>query len=191
MKERDRKKTKRRVKYLKSLEDVPVFKTEEEEIEFWKSHSLIDIIDKLPEVEVEVSGELKKKIEEHKKKKLLTIRLYPAQIEKAKQIAIKKGIGYLTLMRNWIQEGIDKESYNQDEVKASILPLEVKALIQPLEEEFKKIANELERLFKQQATYGAMATKRETFSPPTSLSPHEIGNPLGMLKERIMRQGLH
>jgi len=137
MKERERKKTRRRMKYLESVEEIPDFKSEEEEIEFWETHSMVDILNELPEVKVEISGELKKRIEDHKKKKLLTLRLDPAQIDKAKEIAIKKGIGYLTLMRNWIQQGIERELENQVDINSSM---------QSLNEGIERIKEELETL---------------------------------------------
>ena len=125
------------MKYLESVEEIPDFKSEEEEIEFWETHSMVDILNELPEVKVEISGELKKRIEDHKKKKLLTLRLDPAQIDKAKEIAIKKGIGYLTLMRNWIQQGIERELENQVDINSSM---------QSLNEGIERIKEELETL---------------------------------------------
>ena len=59
------------------------------------------------------SGKLKARIvrraRERLKKKLLTLRLENRQIEDARRIATEKGMGYLTLMRVWIQEGIRRE----------------------------------------------------------------------------------
>ncbi|MGB7291105.1 MAG: CopG family antitoxin [Thermodesulfobacteriota bacterium] len=137
MKRRIRKNSKPRAKYLKSVKEIPKFKSEDEEIEFWETHSMIDIIDKLPEVKVEISGELKKRMEEHKNKKLLTLRLDPAQIDKAKEIAIKKGMGYLTLMRHWIQQGIERELEDQVDINSSM---------QSLNEGIERIKEELETL---------------------------------------------
>lgn len=91
---------------------VPKFKSEKEEAEFWSTHSVADYWNDLEEVEekIEVSGRLKSKILERKeRKKLLTLRLGQKQIEEAKKIAMKKTIGYQTLMRMWIAEGIRRE----------------------------------------------------------------------------------
>jgi hypothetical protein len=44
------------------------------------------------------------------KKRLLTLRLERRQIDDARRIALEKGLGYLTLMRVWIQEGIMREA---------------------------------------------------------------------------------
>jgi predicted DNA binding CopG/RHH family protein len=198
MKERERKKTRRKVEYLKSVEEIPDFKSEEEEIEFWKTHSLVDILDELPEVKVEISGELRKRIEDHKKKKLLTLRLDPAQIDKAKEIAIKKGVGYLTLMRNWIQQGIERESYNKYGVEASIQP-QIEDLIKTI----------LENLIKRQLLFSNLTfpistqarvphylrrgeSVAETKSAPfATFPPDKIENPLGISPGRVLGQVQH
>ena len=54
------KRSRRKVKYLKSVDEIPEFKNIEEEIEFWETHSIIDIIDQFPEVKLKIGGELKK-----------------------------------------------------------------------------------------------------------------------------------
>jgi hypothetical protein len=52
---------------------------------------------------------MKKQAENRRAKKLLTIRMDPKQIEIARKIAQRKSIGYQTLMRMWIAEGIERE----------------------------------------------------------------------------------
>jgi hypothetical protein len=111
---------------------------------------MIDIIDQFPEVKLEISGELKKRIEEHKKKKLLTLRLNPEQIEKTKKIAVQKGIGYLTLMRNWIQEGIERDlgkAYKKD-----IFVEELNNLRKSIEESIKSIIEPIRQMEKFRAS---------------------------------------
>lgn len=93
----------KRLIHLKSVEEVPEFHSLEEEAEFWDTHTPIDILDQLEPVELEVAGDLKKKIEE----RLLALCLDSDQIKKAKEIAQKKGVGYLALIRRWIQAGIN------------------------------------------------------------------------------------
>ena len=72
MKKKIMKRARGKVKYLKSVDEIPDFKNIEEEIQFWKTHSMIDIIDQFPEVKLEISGELKKRIEEKFKEEFLT-----------------------------------------------------------------------------------------------------------------------
>jgi len=91
---------------------IPKFKTEKEEAKFWATHSVADFWEDLeePEKKIELSEELKQKILKRREtKKLLTIRLNEEHIESAKKIARQKAIGYQTLMRMWIVEGINKE----------------------------------------------------------------------------------
>ncbi len=44
----------KRMRYLKSLDQIPHFKSESEEAEFWATHSLMDLWDQLEPVELEV-----------------------------------------------------------------------------------------------------------------------------------------
>ena len=44
----------KRMRYLKSLDEIPHFKNEAEEAEFWATHSLADLWDQLEPVEIEV-----------------------------------------------------------------------------------------------------------------------------------------
>lgn len=108
-------KDRKRMKYLSSIDEIPDFKNEEEEAEFWATHSLAKIWDKLEDIgSVELDPELKKKIRErYGEKRLLTIRLDQEQIEAAKEIAERKSIGYQTLMRMWITEGINREKIKE------------------------------------------------------------------------------
>jgi hypothetical protein len=113
------KKTRKRITQLKSTAEIPEFISEEEEAKFWDTHSTVELEEKglLKEVVLKITEPLKSRIEEQRNKQLVSLRLYPSQIDTAKQIAIRKGIGYLTLMRNWIQEGIEKELSKKEDNK--------------------------------------------------------------------------
>lgn len=108
MKKEDTKGSKK-IKNLKSLNEIPKFTNEKEEVEFWKSHRITDLLDQLPSESVELSNELEARIKANKNKKQVTIRLYPEQIKITKEIALSKRIGYLTLISSWVQEGIERE----------------------------------------------------------------------------------
>jgi predicted DNA binding CopG/RHH family protein len=90
---------------------IPTFKSEREEADFWATHDLTDYMDELEEVKepIELDPKLKKQIKKRSRKRLLTIRLDPKQIEEAKNIADERGIPYQTLIRSWIYAGIKKE----------------------------------------------------------------------------------
>lgn len=99
-----------RITYIKSLDEIPRFKTMKEEAEFWDSHSIAKVWDQLEEAKVEVSDSLKQKmLQRRKAKKLISLRLEENQIESLKDVASKKGIGYLTLIRMWVNEKLSKE----------------------------------------------------------------------------------
>ncbi len=81
---------------------VPLLKGEKAIAEFW------DAMEKVDEPIV-LDPRLEKRIRERHKKRLLTLRLEQGQIDDARRIAAKKGIGYQTLLREWIVLGIHQE----------------------------------------------------------------------------------
>jgi len=106
---RAKKRRSKRLIHLKSVEQIPEFHSLEEEAEFWDSHSPVEILDQLEPVKLELAEDLKKKIEERYRERLLSLCLDSDQIRKAKQIAKKRGVGYLVLLKQWIQAGITRE----------------------------------------------------------------------------------
>lgn len=90
---------------------IPKFKNEQEEAEFWDTHSTADYWEQLEPAKINLDAELKNKIKEHSLKRV-TLRLRPSQIEAAKEIAKKKDIPYQTLIRSWIAEAIRREQSN-------------------------------------------------------------------------------
>ncbi len=79
---------------------IPKFKSLEEERNFWDTHSVTDYLEELKPVKVEFSKP---------KKKLISLRLDTPQIKDLKKIASHKGLGYLTLIRYWINQHITEE----------------------------------------------------------------------------------
>ena len=102
-------KTPKRMRYLKSLDEIPHFRNEAEEAHFWTTHSLADIWDQLEPVEIEVSPKARRITLRRSRKKPVTLRLEERQIAQAKQLARGKSLSYQALMRSWISEGIAKE----------------------------------------------------------------------------------
>src|SRR5574341_2664746 len=99
----------RRMRYLKSLDEVPRFKSEAAEAEYWSAHSLARIWDKLEPVEFEIAPKLRHVFLGKRRKKPVTLRLEERQVEAAKRIARVKSLSYQALMRSWINEGIVRE----------------------------------------------------------------------------------
>ncbi len=92
---------------------IPVFQSEEEEAVFWATHDTADWWEHTKEVpsgEFEIDPEFRRQVlERARRKQLLSLRLERRQIALAKRIAKDKSIGYQTLMRSWIEEGIKRE----------------------------------------------------------------------------------
>jgi len=88
------------------MSKIPVFKTAEEEAEFWETHSVSDYWHEFEQVKEELEPKLKAQIKSRTNLKRVTLRLSQEQIAAAKRIAAQKGIPYQTLMRMWIVEGI-------------------------------------------------------------------------------------
>lgn len=99
----------KRMRYLKSLDEIPHFKNEAEEAEFWATHSLADLWDQLERVEIEVLPKARRITLRRSRKKPVTLRLEERQITQAKQLARRKSLSYQALMRSWISEGIARE----------------------------------------------------------------------------------
>ena len=92
---------------------LPRFISDKEAAEYFETHSVAEIWDKLPPAsQVKLSRTLSKAIRERhvRRKAAISIRLDPDQIRKAKRIAARKSIGYQTQLRLWIAEGIRREA---------------------------------------------------------------------------------
>ena len=92
---------------------MPKFKSEEEEGRFWQTHSSLDYPEEFTDVKElpEFDPVLLKKAAKRRaqRKRHLTLRMDQYQIDLAKVIAEYRGLGYQTLMRMWVIEGIHKE----------------------------------------------------------------------------------
>jgi len=89
--------------------ELPEFKSEAEEAEFWDTHNSLDYLESDEPEEVELNPELAAKISERAQTKRVTLRLRVSQIEAAKEIARKKDIPYQTLIRSWVAQAIREE----------------------------------------------------------------------------------
>jgi predicted DNA binding CopG/RHH family protein len=89
--------------------ELPEFKSEAEEAEFWDTHNSLDYLESDEPEEVELAPELAAKIRGRARTKRVTLRLRVSQIEAAKEIARKKDIPYQTLIRSWVAEAIRRE----------------------------------------------------------------------------------
>ncbi|MGB9886216.1 MAG: CopG family antitoxin [Moorellales bacterium] len=90
-------------------DQIPDFASEEEEREFWDSHSFAEAMEggvlAPPEEPIEAAPELAHRLSTRR----VTLRLQAPLVEAAKEIARTKGVRYQTLLRSWIAEAILKE----------------------------------------------------------------------------------
>ena len=92
---------------------LPKFQSNQEAAEYFESHSVASVWDRLPEApQVKLSPALAKKIRNRRAhaKSPISLRLTPEQIAAAKHIATAKSVGYQTQLRMWIAEGIRREA---------------------------------------------------------------------------------
>jgi predicted DNA binding CopG/RHH family protein len=92
---------------------LPKFHSDKEAAEYFETHSVADVWDRLPKGRRgKPSAALAKSIQErHVRAKFpISLRLVPEQIAAAKKIAAAKSVGYQTQLRMWIAEGIRREA---------------------------------------------------------------------------------
>jgi predicted DNA binding CopG/RHH family protein len=99
-------------KLLSASTPLPAFRSDKEAAEYFETHSVADVWDRLPAgKKSKASAALAKSIRERHDgvKAPISIRLVPEQIAAAKKIAVAKSVGYQTQLRMWIAEGIQRE----------------------------------------------------------------------------------
>lgn len=82
---------------------IPKFKNEDEEREFWFTHSPVDFLDQLKPVEFDLSA-LKPST------KTISLRLPESMIDQLKKLANKRDVPYQSLLKIFLGEKIREES---------------------------------------------------------------------------------
>jgi len=88
----------------KDKSEIPKFKNEEEEFDFWSSHDSTEFFDEIEEISEPIDV-TKPKVRKQRITMLLDQRL-KAQLQK---IAEEKGIRYQTLIQMWLKEKVKQE----------------------------------------------------------------------------------
>ena len=83
------------------MQKAPKFKTAKEESEFWETHSPLDFPGEFEDVKEPI-------IDQRGRMKGIYIRVDPEAIELARRLGAKLGLGYQTLFRMWIMEGLGR-----------------------------------------------------------------------------------
>jgi len=81
---------------------IPEFASEQEESEFWDTHSATDYWDETTPVDIQFR-------DVRPRKDLISLRLDAETIARLKAIAHGRGIGYQTLIRMWLLERLAAE----------------------------------------------------------------------------------
>ena len=99
---------------MKRKRKLPHFKTREEEAKFWDTHSMTDYLDELEPADrvFTLAPALAEKIRERAKTRAISLRLPQWEIDGAKRVAKKKGVGYQVLISAWIAEALRREAHH-------------------------------------------------------------------------------
>ncbi|MBD3280940.1 hypothetical protein GF389_05470 [Candidatus Dojkabacteria bacterium] len=87
---------------MNKKKNLPKFKNEDEERDFWASHSPLDYQDNFKPIDIKF-GNLKPS------RKSITLRVPEDLILSIKTIANKKDVPYQSLMKVWMQEKVKEE----------------------------------------------------------------------------------
>ena len=85
---------------MKTFKPIPKFKNEDQEREFWATHSSADYWDDLEE-----SRDTFKR----PKLKSISLKLDPGLLERIRVVAHKRGLSYNAMMRYLLSKGIERE----------------------------------------------------------------------------------
>ncbi len=97
----------------KELKDIPTFKSEEEEREFWATHDSTEYID-WDKAEAVVLPKLKPST------KTISLRLPELMLNELRLIANKRDIPYQSLIKMFLKERIDQELKRYTESTATL-----------------------------------------------------------------------
>jgi uncharacterized protein (DUF4415 family) len=94
----------KKMKQVNNPSEIPEFKSEEEEHEFWSSHELTDeFFDAAEPID---EGELPPP---RPRKQLLSVRIEDDLVNRLKALAAVKGVGYQTLLRQFVADRVYEE----------------------------------------------------------------------------------
>jgi predicted DNA binding CopG/RHH family protein len=96
----------------KELKDIPTFKNEDEEREFWASHDSTDYLD-WDEAEAMALPKLKPST------RTISLRLPESMLNELRLIANKRDVPYQSLIKIYLKERIDEELKRYQSTKAA------------------------------------------------------------------------
>jgi hypothetical protein len=95
----------------RKLKSLPKFKTEKEEADFWATHDTSEYDFKDLDETIELGPELKAKIAARRQERLKRLlKLDEDRFNRLQMIAKQKKVDHLSLLKKWIEEGIEREA---------------------------------------------------------------------------------
>ncbi len=91
---------------VKKTKDIPVFKNEDEERDFWATHSVLDFPDRFVRVNMDLSH-LKFSTQS------VTVRLPQSLLSDLRTLANKRDVPYQSLMKILLAEKVNEELHKQ------------------------------------------------------------------------------
>lgn len=91
----------------KQIKSIPEFKSEEEEIEFWDTHSAAEFLDEESTVDIDASVAREKR--DKRSTQQISLRISHEVLERTKNRARTLGVPYQTLIQLWIAERLEEE----------------------------------------------------------------------------------
>lgn len=94
----------RRMKVVRSWDDVPAFASEEQEAAFWASHELGEEL-----LETMKPGTVKGLPKPRARTRPIAVRFDAVTLRRVKDLAARRGVGYQTLLKEFVTERLYEE----------------------------------------------------------------------------------
>lgn len=96
---------------------IPEFKTADEELEFWSTHSATEFLDQGEEVQIDASRARERR--EKRESQQISIRVPKRILEGTKRRAKKLGVPYQTLIQIWLAERLEVEEARASRIEGA------------------------------------------------------------------------
>jgi hypothetical protein len=94
---------------IQSWDEVPDFRTEEEEAAYWETHALGEALLSGRADEGDDPRLPPPRGRKHHRAEMISLRLDPLLLRRIKQLAAEHGIRYQTMLKQWLAERVDAE----------------------------------------------------------------------------------
>ena len=94
---------------IQSWDQVPVFRTEDEEAAYWETHALGEALLSDRGDEGDDPRLPPPRGRKHHRAEMISLRLDPHLLRRLKQLAAERGIGHQTMLKQWLAERLEIE----------------------------------------------------------------------------------